>query len=80
MRTQAKDRQLTSDQHLRYDLLVCTSFEIRTGMNGVFPGPARWGEKRIQPIRIGPLIRIRHNLATGRLLSFGGVYHPPFNL
>jgi hypothetical protein len=49
-------------------------------MNGVFPGPARWGEKRIQPIRIGPLIRIRHNLATGRLLSFGGVYHPPFNL
>ena len=36
---QENNNQLAGDQHLRNELLVCTSFEVRAGMNGAFPRP-----------------------------------------
>ena len=70
MRTQAKDGQFARDQHLRCNLLVFTSFEIRAGMNGVLARPACRSEQRIQAIGVGPLVGIRNYLAARRLLVF----------
>src|SRR5260370_14434769 len=80
MRTQTEDRQLTRDQYLRNNLLVFASFEICAGMNGVFACPSCWGEQRVQPVGVGPLIGIWDVLSTCRLLTFSGVHHSLFDL
>ena len=48
--TNAEDGEFTRHKDFRDNLLVFAAFKVCAGMNGVFAGPARGSEQRVQTI------------------------------
>src|SRR5260221_11748427 len=75
VRTQTKDRQFARDHNLGYDLVVLGSFKIRASVDCVPPRPTRRSKQGVEPVRVGPWIRVWDYLA--RRFPLAGLVTPP---